>query len=383
MLYVLMYLAAIIAANLTVAMWGPNMTIVNAFLFIGLDLTARDRLHDAWHGRMLWPKMATLIAAGSVLSWMINRDAGQIVLASFVAFAAAGIVDAVVYHLLRHRAWWQRVNGSNILSAAVDSGCISDIGVWCAFTLDSLWTIYGEGGRRGVVVLDSCNKSVAPVGGMMQQPTMIEQPKQQMTVGGVVAVWLQNFGGGVGAAVIVGVVAVALHVDWLPALRWGAIVGAVVFGALMLLRSAVDEIVDWTDWQRMMADMEAMEAQIDGLLQRNAALERDLRSEQILSASMAGRRAGEVRHDRNGEPMPSPAPDPVRNDARELVRLHFANGQWPAKDRTCQRLGWETSRWAAARDELQRHGIVTTQNRQTIMLASSEAQALAMLAGDA
>ena len=31
----------------------------------------------------------------------------------------------------------------------------------------------------------------------MQQPTMIEQPKQQMTVGGVVAVWLQNFGGGV------------------------------------------------------------------------------------------------------------------------------------------------------------------------------------------
>ena len=37
---------------------------------------------------------------------------------------------------------------------------------------------------------------------------------------------------------------------------------------------------------------------------------------------------------------------------------------------------------AAARDELQRHGIVTTQNRQTIMPASSEAQALAMLAGD-
>jgi len=217
----------------------------------------------------------------------------------------------------------------------------------------------------------------------MQQPTMIEQPKQQMTVGSVVAVWLQNFGGGVGAAVIVGVVAVALHVDWLPALRWGAIVGAVVFGALMLLRSAVDEIVDWTDWQRMMADMKSMEAQIDSLLQRNAALERDLRSEQTLSASMASRKPGEVRHDRNGEPMPSPAPDPVRNDARVLVRLHFATGQWPAKDRTCQRLGWETSRWAAARDELQRHGIVTTQNRQTIMLASSEAQALAMLAGDA
>ena len=81
-------------------------------------------------------------------------------------------------------------------------------------------------------------------------------------------------------------------------------------------------------------------AQIDGLLQRNAALERDLRSEQILSASMAGRRSGEVRHDRNGQLMPVPAPDQCAR-RRSCVRLHFATGQWPAKDRTCQRLGWE------------------------------------------
>lgn len=47
MLYVIMYLVAIVLANLTVAAFGPRMVIVNAFLFIGLDLTARDRLHDA------------------------------------------------------------------------------------------------------------------------------------------------------------------------------------------------------------------------------------------------------------------------------------------------------------------------------------------------
>jgi hypothetical protein len=119
--YVLMYLVAIIAANLTVAMWGPSMTIVNAFLFIGLDLTARDKLHDAWHGNGLVWKMAALIATGSVLSWLLNRDAGQIALASFVAFACAAVVDTAAYHLLRNRVWWQRVNGSNVLSAAVDS----------------------------------------------------------------------------------------------------------------------------------------------------------------------------------------------------------------------------------------------------------------------
>mgnify|MGYP000959192028 CR=1 FL=1 len=121
MLYILMYLAAIVLANLTVAMFGPSMTIVNAFLFIGLDLVARDKLHDTWHGNRLWFKMAALIAAGSVISWLLNRDAGQIALASFVAFLLAGIADTATYHLLRNRAWWQRVNGSNVVSAAVDS----------------------------------------------------------------------------------------------------------------------------------------------------------------------------------------------------------------------------------------------------------------------
>ena len=121
MLYIVLYLAAIVAANLLVAQFGPSMTIVNAFLFIGLDLTSRDNLHDAWHGRGLFWKMALLIATGSLLSWVLNRDAGQIALASFVAFALAGAADTFAYHILRHRAWWQRVNGSNVVSAAVDS----------------------------------------------------------------------------------------------------------------------------------------------------------------------------------------------------------------------------------------------------------------------
>ena len=138
----------------------------------------------------------------------------------------------------------------------------------------------------------------------------------------------------------------------------------------MFLRSAVDEVVDWFDYQRMLADMEAMEAQIDGLLQRNAALERDLRSEQILSASMAGRRAGEVRHDRNGEPMPVPAPTRCAMMHGSLCAciLPTGNGQ---RRIGRQRPDGKQSRWAAARDELQRHNIVTTQGRQTIMLASS------------
>jgi uncharacterized PurR-regulated membrane protein YhhQ (DUF165 family) len=121
MIYVILYLAAIVLANLTVAMFGPQMTIVNAFLFIGLDLTARDRLHDAWRGNHLFLKMTALIATGSILSWLLNRDAGQIALASFVAFALASTVDAIIYQLLGDYPRWLRINGSNIPSALVDS----------------------------------------------------------------------------------------------------------------------------------------------------------------------------------------------------------------------------------------------------------------------
>ncbi|WP_395707016.1 VUT family protein [Casimicrobium huifangae] len=121
MTYVALYLVAIVAANLTVAAFGPNTTIINAFVLIGLDLTARDNLHDAWHGRGLAWKMAALIGAGSALSWLINRDAGQIALASMLAFGAAAVADTLVYQILRERAHMVKVNGSNVISAAVDS----------------------------------------------------------------------------------------------------------------------------------------------------------------------------------------------------------------------------------------------------------------------
>jgi hypothetical protein len=124
MIYIGLYLVAIVLANLSVTYFMgtvPEITIINAFLFIGLDLTSRDQLHEAWRGNNLLPKMTALIAAGSILSWLLNRNAGPIALASFVSFAAAAIVDTVVYQQLGKYPRWLRVNGSNVPSAAVDS----------------------------------------------------------------------------------------------------------------------------------------------------------------------------------------------------------------------------------------------------------------------
>ena len=116
-----LYLGAIVLANLSVAQFGPAVSILNAFLFIGLDLTSRDILHERWHRRGLVWKMALLIGSGSMISWLLNRDAGQIALASFLAFAAAGLVDTLAYHKLFHLPRWLRINGSNVPAAAVDS----------------------------------------------------------------------------------------------------------------------------------------------------------------------------------------------------------------------------------------------------------------------
>lgn len=132
-----LYLAAIVAANLLVVQFGPSVTVLNAFLFIGLDLSTRDALHDRWQGRHLSGRMALLIGAGSLLSYLLNANASGIALASFGAFALAGLADTVVYARLGNQPRLARMNGSNLISAAVDSLVFPAL----AFGFPLLWGI--------------------------------------------------------------------------------------------------------------------------------------------------------------------------------------------------------------------------------------------------
>lgn len=117
---ILIYLAAIIAANLITAHFGPSASIFNAFALIGLNLATRDKLHDAW-GRNVARNMLLLIAAGGAVSYALNAGAGRIALASVAAFALSEALDALVYHLRRHKPYLIRSNTSNVFGAAVDS----------------------------------------------------------------------------------------------------------------------------------------------------------------------------------------------------------------------------------------------------------------------
>lgn len=126
---VALYLGAIVAANLIVTAHGPWITPYVAFALIGADLTVRDVLHVEWEGRALWLRIGALIAAGGLLSYLLNADAGIIAVASVVAFVAAGVVDTLVYQALRGGSFEDRVTASNIASAAVDSILF----LWIAF----------------------------------------------------------------------------------------------------------------------------------------------------------------------------------------------------------------------------------------------------------
>lgn len=118
---ILVYLVAIVLANLSVAYFGPSSTIINAFLLIGLDFTTRDALHEQWKRKNLWRNMLLLILAGSVVTYLLNRNAGMVAIASITAFALSSATDTWVYHLLSKKKQSIRINGSNTVSAAVDS----------------------------------------------------------------------------------------------------------------------------------------------------------------------------------------------------------------------------------------------------------------------
>lgn len=140
MLIVIAYLTANVLSNLSVSYFGPISTPINAFLLIAFDLASRDALHERWHHKHLKLKMLLLIGSGAILSYIVNRGAGQIAIASFIAFLFTGIADTLVYHFLRRQTKLVKVNGSNLVSAAVDSIAFPTL----AFGSFIPWVIFGQ-----------------------------------------------------------------------------------------------------------------------------------------------------------------------------------------------------------------------------------------------
>jgi queuosine precursor transporter len=113
---IVVYAAAMTAANLSIAAFGPWISPVNSFFLIGLDLTLRDWLHV----RLTRLQMLMLISASGLLTYLLNPAAGQIAVASATAFTAAAFVDWSIFAKTTG-SWLKRANVSNVGGAAVDS----------------------------------------------------------------------------------------------------------------------------------------------------------------------------------------------------------------------------------------------------------------------
>lgn len=120
MIYSIIFISALVIANLLVALFGPWFSLVNSFFLIGLDLSIRDKLHDTWQTHLPF-KMGGLILVASGISYLLNPATGMIAIASFVAFALAMLTDSLTYHFLKEKPWFIRSNGSNLAGSAVDS----------------------------------------------------------------------------------------------------------------------------------------------------------------------------------------------------------------------------------------------------------------------
>jgi queuosine precursor transporter len=111
-----LYAAAMVAANLIVAAFGPWVMPLNGFFLIGLDLALRDWLHVRLR---LW-QMGALVAATGLLTYLLNPAAQDIAIASAVAFAVAAVADWLVF-VRMPGSFFRRSASSNVAGAAVDS----------------------------------------------------------------------------------------------------------------------------------------------------------------------------------------------------------------------------------------------------------------------
>jgi uncharacterized PurR-regulated membrane protein YhhQ (DUF165 family) len=110
------YAVAMTVANMLVATFGPSVSPINAFVFIGFDLALRD-----WLQIKLKPvQMGALIAGTGLLTYALNQNAGMIAVASAVSFTMAALIDWIVFTKTKG-TWLFRANSSNVAGSAVDS----------------------------------------------------------------------------------------------------------------------------------------------------------------------------------------------------------------------------------------------------------------------
>ena len=127
MLYLVGYIATIIAANWAVAAFGLvpvgfGLLGPAGVYFAGLTFTLRDLTQDSLGRR--WTLVAIL--GGTLLSAVVSPS---LAVASGIAFLFSELADFAVYTPLREKHWLGAVAASNVVGLTMDSALF----LWLAF----------------------------------------------------------------------------------------------------------------------------------------------------------------------------------------------------------------------------------------------------------
>lgn len=154
MISALIYLAAVLSANLTATLFlpievipGTGVLVSCGTIIFGITFTQRDIMHR--HGkafvykiiifgallnlamlvsyRYTWGHFVVAYFDAREWSWLAEsarmlQDSGwRVFIASFVAMLMAESADTEIFHYYRQKSWWGRVFRSNAVSIPVDS----------------------------------------------------------------------------------------------------------------------------------------------------------------------------------------------------------------------------------------------------------------------
>lgn len=116
-----LYLIAFVLSNFIVLWYGSKGLIFTAIFLIPFDFVLRCLFHETWKGKELILKLGTLVLTASVITFIINKDALNIALASSFGFIFAQIFAGIFYQYFIKSSYLIKVNGSDAIGILVDS----------------------------------------------------------------------------------------------------------------------------------------------------------------------------------------------------------------------------------------------------------------------
>jgi uncharacterized PurR-regulated membrane protein YhhQ (DUF165 family) len=110
-----------VAANLLVKHYGAEGLWFSSFLLIPFDFVCRCIFHETWKGKKLILNLSLLTLVSGLITFIINREALNIAVASFCGFIAAQIGAGIFYQKNKNKSWFYKVNISDLIAIVFDS----------------------------------------------------------------------------------------------------------------------------------------------------------------------------------------------------------------------------------------------------------------------